>query len=85
MKKILRSEEQIFLQSLLKEARHSVGLTQEHLATKIGKPQSFIAKYETGERLLNVIEFMYVLKALDQNPSSFVTQLDAKISEIENI
>jgi transcriptional regulator with XRE-family HTH domain len=33
------------------------GVTQSQLAVKLGRPQSFVAKYETGERRLDVAEF----------------------------
>jgi len=34
------------------------------LAKKLGKQQSFIAKYEGGERRLDVIEFVDVVTAM---------------------
>lgn len=34
--------------------------TQQELADKIGQPQSFIAKYEGGERRLDIIELMEI-------------------------
>jgi len=52
----VHSEEyQCFLQ-LLKEARKAAGLTQDQVAQAIGKPQSFVAKCESGERRVDVIE-----------------------------
>ena len=39
-------------------ARKRAGLTQEALASHLKKPQSFVAKYEGGERRLDVIEFL---------------------------
>jgi transcriptional regulator with XRE-family HTH domain len=78
MKKILRSPEQLALQEMLKEARRRANLTQEVLGSKIGKPQSFVAKYEAGERLLNVIEFLFVLNALGVEPGDFISELNEK-------
>ena len=49
---------------LMVDARHNTGLTQTALARKLGRPQSFVSKYETGERRLDVIEFLEVAEAL---------------------
>ncbi len=46
------------------EARCAAGLSQAQLARKLGKPASFVGKYELGERRLDVIEFLVVLKVL---------------------
>jgi len=75
MRKVLRSLGQVTLQHMLKEARQNIGLTQEAVATAVGKPQSFVAKYESGERLLNIIELVRVLRVLDQDPGAFVSRL----------
>jgi transcriptional regulator with XRE-family HTH domain len=40
----------------LRRARRSVAVTQEALARKLGKPQSYVSKVETCERRLDVIE-----------------------------
>lgn len=42
--------------TLLKKVRQKAGLNQEELAKKIKKPQSFISKYESGERRLDFLE-----------------------------
>jgi transcriptional regulator with XRE-family HTH domain len=46
------------LLSLLIEARKSGGLSQRTVADRLGRPQSFVSKYENGERRLDVIEFL---------------------------
>jgi hypothetical protein len=50
--------------ALLEGARQSKGLTQAEVARRLGKPQSFIAKYEAGERRLDVVEFLEVAEAI---------------------
>ena len=40
----------------LKTARIEVGLSQQEVANKLGKPQSYISKIESGERRLDVVE-----------------------------
>ena len=54
--------------SLLIEARQSADLTQVELAKKIGKPQSYVSKYETGERRLDVVEFIAIARTIGIDP-----------------
>ena len=51
-------------------ARHESGLTQEALAARLGRPQSFVAKIERGERRLDVIEFCAVVRAMGLEPTA---------------
>lgn len=46
------------------EARKAAGLTQRDVAKAIGKPPSFIAKIEQGERRLDLVEFIVIARAL---------------------
>ena len=68
MRKSLKSSEYARLIDLLIAARHSAGVRQQGLAKKLGRPQSFIAKYEGGERRIDVIEFITITRALGQDP-----------------
>jgi transcriptional regulator with XRE-family HTH domain len=52
------------LATLLREERRKAGLTQAALAAKLDRPQSFVAKYERGERQLDVIEFLLVVRSI---------------------
>lgn len=65
MQKSLRTPRQMLLQSLLVEARKSKGLTQAELAVMLNKPQSFVAKYENGERRIDVVEFVDICATLN--------------------
>ncbi len=56
------------LHQALIEARRAAGLTQAEVADKLSRPQSFVSKYEQGERRLDVIEFVAVCRALDVDP-----------------
>jgi transcriptional regulator with XRE-family HTH domain len=60
---------------LLIEARKKAGLTQVEVAERLGKPQSFVAKYEGGERRLDVIEFVAVAEALGLEAANILTLL----------
>lgn len=57
------------LRRLLRLRREQKGLTQAALATILQKPQSFVSKYESGERLLSFVETIGVCRALELEPS----------------
>lgn len=61
---------------LMIEARKSADLTQAELATKLSRPQSFVSKYERGERRLDVVEFLEVARALGMDAVTFIKKLD---------
>jgi len=60
--------------------RKAVGVTQVQLAHRLGKPQSFVSKFERGERRLDVIEFVAVADALGLDPNGL---LHAVLNELE--
>jgi transcriptional regulator with XRE-family HTH domain len=43
-------------------------MTQAEVALRLGRPQSFVSKYESGERYLDVVEFVEVCAALGASP-----------------
>jgi DNA-binding transcriptional regulator YiaG len=53
---------------LLIEARETAGLTQWQLAERLRRPQSYVSKFERGERRLDVVEFLDVARALSTDP-----------------
>ncbi|MGE0765571.1 MAG: helix-turn-helix domain-containing protein [Hyphomicrobiaceae bacterium] len=75
MRDTLRSPRQIKLRKLLRDLREKSGLTQADVAARLDKPQSFVAKYEGGERRLSAIEFIDVVRALDLEPVAVLRQL----------
>ena len=76
--KSLRSADHARLISLLTAAREKAGLTQQQLADRLGKPQSFVAKYEGGERRIDVIEFLAITRALEVEPGRAVREIAAR-------
>lgn len=76
--KSLRSQQHQELISLLIAAREKAGLTQQQLADHLGRPQSFVAKYEGGERRIDVIEFISIAHALGVDPARAVREISAK-------
>ena len=75
MRDTLRSPQQIALRKLLLRQRTVRGVTQTELAKRLGKPQSFVAKYEGGERRLSVIEFIEIAEALQVRSSDLLDEL----------
>ena len=55
---------------LMTKAREAAGLTQDGLAKRLKKPQSFVAKYEGGERRIDVIEFLAITRAIGADPGA---------------
>lgn len=62
---------------LLVEARQSGGLTQALLAERLNRPQSYVSKFERGERRLDVVEFLEVAQALRIDPFHLLKRLTA--------
>ncbi|WP_370558250.1 helix-turn-helix domain-containing protein [Edwardsiella tarda] len=48
----------------LKVRRIELKITQAQLAQELGKPQSFVSKIESGERRLDIIEFVHIARQL---------------------
>ncbi len=52
------------LTELLVQARLDAGLNQVELAARLSRPQSYVSKYESGERRLDVVEFIEAAEAI---------------------
>jgi transcriptional regulator with XRE-family HTH domain len=57
--------------------RKKADIRQQVLAEKLGKPQSFIAKYEGGERRIDLIEFVAIVRALEGDPVKLLREFVA--------
>lgn len=64
MSRSSRSPRQARLQELLISKRTAAGLSQEEVARRLRRPQSFVSKYETGERRLDVVELIELAEAI---------------------
>ena len=60
---------------LLVEARRASDVTQQDLAKRLRRPQSFVSKFERGERRLDVIEFLEVAEAVGFDPCRILNQV----------
>lgn len=52
-----------------------MGMTQTDVARELGRPQSFVSKYERGERRLDMIEFLDIAAVLEIDPCTFIAKL----------
>jgi transcriptional regulator with XRE-family HTH domain len=75
LKKSIYSEKQRILCDLLVKSRKKARITQAQLAKKLGRPQSFVAKYEGGERRLDVVELLEVTKILGADITSILNKI----------
>ncbi len=72
MRKSVHSDQYRKVLDWLIAARKAAGPTQQQVADRLGKPQSFVAKYEGGERRLDVVEFVTIAKLLKADPASAI-------------
>jgi transcriptional regulator with XRE-family HTH domain len=64
------------LLSLLRQVRLEADMTQVDLAEELAMPQSFISKYESGERRLDLLELRRVCEAVGISIVEFVRRFD---------
>lgn len=74
-KSVFTKEYKALLTYLVAE-REAAGLTQQTLADRLGKPQSFVSKYENGERRLDVVEFLIVARAIGADPYAIIRKVE---------
>ncbi len=77
--KTLHQPEYQALCAMLADARRKAGLSQQIVAKRLKRPQSFVAKYEGGERRLDVIEFLGVSEAIGADPVKLLRGLMRQI------
>ena len=74
MTSVYSAEYQLIIK-ILRDARIEKGITQVKLAEALGRPQSFIAKVENGERKLDVVEFALIARLLDVNTGPIMERI----------
>lgn len=75
MAKSLTTARQKALAALLKSARKNVGLTQAQLGVKVGRHQPFINAIESGQRRVDVVEFLSIAEAIGFDPRRMIAKL----------
>ncbi len=79
MEKSLYTIQQQKLQELLRQIRIDARLRQTDLAERLGEPQSFVSKYESGERRLDVLEIRLICKAVGITFEEFARRLESAL------
>lgn len=81
MPRSIHSDDYKKLTAILLDARHNAGLTQQEVADRLGKPQSYVAKVEGVERRIDVVEFVALANAIGADPAvlfkTILAELDA--------
>ena len=78
----LHSQRYQLFRKLLVQAREQSGLTQVQIAQILGKPQSFVSKYERGERRLDFTEFVELANVMNVDVRVFLEQYKATIENL---
>ncbi|MBV8130054.1 MAG: helix-turn-helix transcriptional regulator [Planctomycetaceae bacterium] len=63
----------------IRAARRAADVTQAELAKRLGTDQSFVSKYERGERRLDVVELRAICIALEINLTDFLLDFEREL------
>jgi transcriptional regulator with XRE-family HTH domain len=61
-------------------ARRRANVTQQELAMRLGKPQSFVSAYESGQRRVDVVEFLLIVRMLGGDPVEIFAKVETSIA-----
>lgn len=81
MTSVYSTEYQLVIK-ILRDARIEKGITQTKLAEALGRPQSFIAKVENGERKLDVVEFAVMARLLGVDAGAVIEQIGGRVNSL---
>ena len=77
MAKTIRSKGQEALCKALADARIKAGLSQQQLAAKLKRHQSFVARMESGERRIDVVEFTVLARVIGFEKNDILSVVEA--------
>ena len=75
MPKSLHTPRHLQLLDLLVNAQKATGMTKAVVARALGRPQSFVAKHENGERRIDIVEFIDITAALETTPANILAKI----------
>lgn len=67
------------LRALLVQAREEAGLSQAEVAERLGRAQTFVSKYELGDRRLDVIDYLRVCDVLGIDPGKSLKRIQGRV------
>lgn len=73
------------VQEQLKQLRVQANLTQLELAERLGRPQSYVSKYECGDRRLDLTEIRSISIACNVTLPEFIDKFEHAIKDKDNI
>lgn len=82
MEKSIYTTQQKRLQALLRQSRREAGLRQVDMAERLGVPQSFVSKYESGERRLDILELRACCAVFGISLEEFSRNLEEALSDL---
>lgn len=81
MARSLRTPGHLALMQVLKDGRKAMNLTQQELADELRRPQSYVAKVETGERRLDVVEYVEWALAIGLEPGKGLRSVELSLHD----
>lgn len=69
------------LPAILTSLRNDLGLRQVDIAKMLGRPQSYVSKYESGERRLDLNEINEICKLLHVSLTEVVARVEQELNE----
>jgi transcriptional regulator with XRE-family HTH domain len=70
------------LAAAVADLRKRAGLTQRALADALGREQNLVARIETGQRRVDMIEWVGICRACNANPEVEMTKLLRQLSSL---
>jgi len=71
----VEQSEYIVVGAALAAARERARLTQQEIARRLRKPQSFVSSYELGQRRVDILELFRIVEALSCDPIEIVEDI----------
>lgn len=75
------SNEHTWLRDIFIKRRQELSLSQRALCEKMGVVSSFVGKVETGDRRLDVFEFIAYCKGLELDPLAVLQEIETKFGK----
>ncbi len=66
--------------AFLAAARRRANVTQDELAARLGKPQSFVSEYERGQRRVDVVELLVISRMLGLDPVALFVEISKAVA-----